>query len=231
VTFYAWLSSQPDTYPFLLRRYREWRIPQATNKLCKLLRFIDKQNRPHGATRLELKKAHRAWRAYLAEQEKNFVTIDIEAIQPPPFDDIVALSGLKPTGDFTISGRWVPSDHPLTVSALLMPATQKEDRFELHTELLWNRGHAEDLLPLQFSEDWSSFLFMTPETLDLPPKPDRWERVYRRWGFKHREKCAHCGANRGWFTKLNLGGLTMCADSDACMARVIKILATAHEQD
>lgn len=25
-------------------------------------------------------------------------------------------------------------------------------------------------------------------------KPERWERVYRRWGFKHRDRCIVCNA-------------------------------------
>jgi hypothetical protein len=208
VTFYAWLSSQPETYAFLLKRYDEWRIPPSTNKLCKLLRFIDKRSGPHPVTRACLKKAHRGWRAYLAEQEKNFVKIDIEAIPNAPFDDIVALSGLKPIGDFTINGRWVPNDPPAhTLSAVSSTGKRSQTDFYL------------------VGGNYTFNSLILDKLLDFPPPPERWERVYRRWSFKHRGKCARCNATTD-LVRLMLGRLVICRDAEECEAREAFELST-----
>jgi hypothetical protein len=55
---------------------------------------------------------------------------------------------------------------------------------------------------------------------ELEPLPvsNRWNRVYQRWGFKHRNKCCRCNATEG-LVRVTLGQLLFCVDAEACDER------------
>jgi hypothetical protein len=207
VTFYQWLCHEP--HDVLLRAYDKLRIPQSTNKLNKLLRYLDTHKSRHTlyvATRAHLKIAHRAYRAYLKSIEDSLVKIDIEAIQPLPVDDFFALSGLKPIGDFTITGRWVPDDYPSA----------------FHNSHL-QHGTLVEIAKFVCIEEVQTFtereLIDLHEKLERPLKPLSWGRVYQRWGFKHRNKCARCNNTIVPMVKVSLGQLWMCIDGAMCLLR------------
>jgi hypothetical protein len=54
--------------------------------------------------------------------------------------------------------------------------------------------------------------------LEPPPVSNRWNRVYQRWGFKHRNKCCRCNATEG-LVRVTLGQLLFCVDAEACDER------------
>lgn len=59
----------------------------------------------------------------------------------------------------------------------------------------------------------------------FPDVPERWERVYTRWSFKHREKCAICQQPKNnWFNAPTIHDV--CSDL-GCIVEYVK----AHEQD
>jgi hypothetical protein len=198
VKFYEWLSSQPDGYASLLRMYEQLRIPKSSNKLCKLLCYLDSKRSNleyHGRARYHLKEAHRAYRAHRREHEsRQFVAIaELKDIVPPklyqagitePLPDDGFIHGLKRTEDITFTINFEPSEQCL-------------DR----------------LLRAMFDSTMQ-------DILDEPPaKPDRWSRVYRRWGFKHRNKCAGCNSATTPMVKVTLGQLSMCIDGAMCLLR------------
>jgi hypothetical protein len=202
VTFYAWLQSeQSSRYAFLLRMYDQLRIPKNSNKLCKLLRYLDskKSNHEyHGRARYHLKVAHRAYRQSLKLESEIEKGVEIPRGKEPLFEVIAELetqnvhvdrpgdeyyAHLKRTGDVTFTINFDSAENG-------------------------------------FDELCRFYFDSYVQELTGIPKPayHRWNRVYQRWGFKHRDKCARCNS-RIELVRLMLGQLVICRDTEACEER------------
>jgi hypothetical protein len=236
VTFYEWLQSQPNAYPFLLRLYDKWRIPQSTNKLCKLLRFIDKRDDVHPTTRRLLKQAHREWRNYQ------------RVLSSKPTRDKSRFSFLAATNrghteqlmPLVDGSNCIPQERYEEIAELndfVPPAITHDSPDHFYLAGLKRTGDVTFTVNFDSAENgfddlwryWQDSVF--EEILNQPPpKPERWERVYRRWGFKHREKCAQCGAGIGWLVKVYGSDLNICGNVGRCIDRLAKQKVTLNNE-
>jgi hypothetical protein len=174
VTFYAWLCSEQAAYQFLLRAYEKLRIPQSTNKLCKLLRYLDTHKSRHslyGPTRTHLKIAHRAWRAYRKPLEKGYV---IARSSEPHFDVVAELENVE-----------IDFQHDYPESDILHGLKRTED-VTFTIDFVSSENGFEELARFCFDN------YILQETGISAPERDTWSRVYRHWYWKHRPLCRIC---------------------------------------
>lgn len=164
MTFLEWLQSRPDEHAFVLRMFDVMRIPKNTSKLCKVLRHVDRRPLRFSDTREHFKKAHRAYRQYL------------RARQPRPihYSRLDSLCTSKGHTELLT---------PLDTDAF------HNSHLQRGTVILAGNSQLDIDEVKDFTEEhWNYILEMN----ERPLKPERWERVYTRWGFKHRRKCAIC---------------------------------------
>jgi hypothetical protein len=127
-----------------------------------------------------MKSAHREWRSYRRAANRGHTELmplvdGSNCIPQERYEEIAELNDFVPpaiTHDspdhFYLAGLKRTGDVTFTVNF---------DSAENGFDELWRY--------------WQDSVF--EEILNQsPPKPERWERVYTRWGFKHRNKCAVC---------------------------------------
>lgn len=163
MTFYKWLQSQPNEYAFLLSAYERLRIPKNANRLNVLLRHANRHW--HKPIREALKTAHREWREFLKKPQ--FVEIaELQDIETPHLS--------RDSKDLD----WIPAG--------LVRGEPME--FTVNFKLNEEEHKRIQLAILEAMPIW-----LVAEIEGLPPvKSERWGRVYRRWSFKHRRRCAVC---------------------------------------
>lgn len=214
MNFYPWLQSRPDKYAFLLNAFHTLRIPKTANKLHVLLRHAQHAQALRYTLRKHLKDAHREWRKgvkYIDPHRKRAVAIhELTQMLEPQFTEVAELQNVE-----------IPRLISPDFDSQYLPGLKRGEDITFTANFQLSEESADDLF-LRLLDTMSIWLVKSVEGLP-PVKSEQWRRVYRRWGFKHRDKCAVCQRTNFFGTRQN----SICARPECELLADINI----HEQD